>query len=438
MAGKIVSVEKDSLADRAGVMAGDLLIAIDQVKPADILDYQVLTDKPSFNLLLDRAGHQFLASIKKAKFESLGLTFESSVFDELMSCENRCLFCFIDQLPKGVRKSLLLKDDDFRHSFLYGNFITLTNLKQSDISRIIEQRLSPLYVSIHSLNPSVRTSLIRPKKGDPALSFLRELAKALVELHVQIVLCPGINDGEELDATLKGLIDDFPSVASIGIVPVGLTGHRSSLYPLTAVTKEQAAALIDKVSNLQTENLKRFKARKVFLSDEFYLLAQKELPRAEEYEEFYQLENGIGLARLFLNSAMEEINKTSACLKGFEASALTGELGQKVLLQISEALEGVGAKLKVIAVKNHFFSGHVSVTGLLTGYDIIKTLDKIESKGPFLFPDIVLNDDGKFLDDLTVSEVAKMTGKRVIIVPSTGDGFIEEITRMNKGETRWR
>ncbi|MDI6799141.1 MAG: DUF512 domain-containing protein [Actinomycetota bacterium] len=430
MTAKIVSVAESSPAKAAGIREGDILLDINGVVLSDILDYQIHSDSVLPSLLVDRDGRKLQFKIKKGPGENLGLTFESSVFDSLMTCNNRCVFCFIDQLPKGVRKNLLLKDDDFRHSFIYGNFITLTNLAGADIERVIAQRLSPLYVSIHSLNPLVRQNLIRPKGEDMAVDFLRRLSDAGIELHIQIVLCPGINDGKELRNTVDGLIFGFPSVASVGVVPVGLTGHRRGLYPLRPIGRIEAEELINEYGPYQEECLKEMGSAKVFLADEFYIITGKKLPDIDHYEDFPQLENGVGLTRLFLDSARDRLSELEGWPGKARAMILTGELAAGIVKELGKDLNGYGIDLEVWPIKNNFFGGGVSVTGLLTGWDIIKALKDSKEAGPFLLPGIVLNGEGRLLDDLTIDEVADRAKKRIFLVSSTGDGFISDLLKL--------
>lgn len=431
MTAKIVSAAESSPAGAAGIREGDILLDINGVTPNDILDYQIHSDGLLLSLLVDRDGRKLQFKIKKRPGENLGLNFESSVFDSLMTCRNRCVFCFIDQLPGGVRKNLLLKDDDFRHSFIYGNFITLTNLVSADIERIIAQRLSPLYVSIHSLSPLVRQNLIRPKGEDMAVDFLRRLSDAGIELHIQIVLCPGINDGKELRNTVDGLIFGFPSVASVGVVPVGLTSRRRGLYPLRPVGRIEAEGLINEYGLYQEECLKETGSAKVFLADEFYILTGEKFPNIGHYEDFPQLENGIGLTRLFLDSAGDRLSDIKGGpRRALRAIILTGELAAGIMKELCEDLKGHDIDLKVWPIKNNFFGGGISITGLLTGWDIIKVLKDSEETGPFLLPDIVLNGEGRFLDDLTITEVREGTKKRIFLVSSSGGGFISDILKL--------
>jgi len=436
---KIVEVKNNSVADLAEIRAGDVLKKIDDTSLRDIIDFQIYSDEPEFKLNILRDGQDVCYEIKKMPGESLGLKFSSSIFNKVKCCKNKCVFCFIDQLPIGVRKSLLIKDDDYRLSFLYGNFITLTNLEESDLERIIEQRLSPLYISLHSTNPMIRSKLMRTKGDDKALKYLKRLLDAEIRVHIQIVLCPGINDGDVLMSTLSELSRNYNGIESVGIVPVGLTMHREGLYPLRSFASCEAANLIEEVKRLQEKFLKEKGSSWVFLADEFYLLAKVPLPNMEHYQDFPQIENGVGLARLFLNEFEEALNKHADDFRPIIGTVLTGEMAEPILKNVVAKLEQFGVFLKVKKVPNRFFGGKVSVTGLITGSDILELINNESIDGPIILPDIVLNEDKVFLDDLTVEELKERLKVSVSVVPSDGKGFIKDLIKLgNRGDDSCR
>jgi len=432
---KIVEVKSNSVADLAEIRPGDVLKRIDDTSLRDIIDFQIYSDEPKFKLNILRDGRDICHEIKKMPGEPLGLRFSSSIFDKVKCCKNKCVFCFIDQLPRGVRKSLLIKDDDYRLSFLYGNFITLTNLEESDLERIIEQRLSPLYVSLHSTNPMVRSKLMRTKGEDKALKYLKRLLNAEIRVHIQIVLCPGINDGDVLMSTLSELSRNYSGIESVGIVPVGLTTHREGLYPLRSFTSREAATLIEEVKRFQEKFLKENTSPWVFLADEFYLLAKMPLPNMEHYQDFPQIENGIGLSRLFLNEFEEAFNKHADDFRPLRGTLLTGEMAEPIFKNVVAKLKQFGVFLKVKKVPNRFFGGKVSVTGLITGSDVLGLINKESIDGPIILPDIVLNEDKVFLDDLTVEELEERLSVPVSVVPSDGKGFVKDLIKLgNRGD----
>ncbi|HDP69242.1 MAG TPA: DUF512 domain-containing protein [Actinobacteria bacterium] len=327
---------------------------------------------------------------------------------------------------------MLVKDDDYRLSFLYGNFVTLTNLSDLDIERIIEQRLSPLYISLHSTEPSVREKLVRVRGKDMSIEYLNRLLEADIRVHIQIVLCSGINDGT-LKSTLMDIAENYDGIESVGIVPVGLTAHRKGLYPLRSFTSKEAASLIKEIEKLQKEFLNTKNSSWIFLADEFYLMGGSFLPGREHYEDFYQIENGIGITSLFLSEFEEALDEHSNDLRPLRGTIFTGEMAGPILKKVARELEQFGIFLKVKMVPNKFFGGKVSITGLITGSDILKLKDIKNIDGPIVLPNIVLNEDKVFLDDLTVSELEKNLKVQIHVVSSDGKGFIEDLVKLGSG-----
>lgn len=424
MGAKIISVESGSLADVGGIKEGDELVAINGNNLNDVLDYQFFSQDEHINLQLRREGRLFVASIENRDDQGLGIMFASSVFDKVMTCKNSCKFCFVDQLPGGLRSSLYIKDDDYRLSFLYGNFITLTNLEDGDLKRIISQRLSPIYASLHSTDKDIRKDLIRPRVEDRALESLDRLIAGGIETHIQIVLCPGINDGPALTATISELTD--MGVASIGIVPVGLTGHRGGLAEIEPVDSKVAKELIKTITEIQEANLENIGRRTVFMADEFYLVADEKLPKSGSYEGYPQVENGIGLSRIFLDQVESRMEAEKIFFSKREHTVLTSTMAAPVLSQAIESINRrSNGRIRIIDVKNTFFGAQVSVAGLLTGADILACRDRFTKGDSVLVPDITLNQDRLFLDGISEEEIMKDVVFDLRFTPSTGSAFID-------------
>ncbi|MCL5292276.1 MAG: DUF512 domain-containing protein [Actinobacteria bacterium] len=428
MPAKIVEIDPDGVAARHGILPGDILVSINGRRLRDVIDYQLLCDHHSFDLTLRRDGEDRRLAVEKGVGEHLGLRFGSSLFDGLKRCQNRCIFCFIDQLPPGVRKSLKVKDDDYRLSFLYGHFITLTNLTDTDVKRIVEQRLSPLYISLHATDRELHRRMLGMTGDDRAIERFQYLLHGEIDVHVQIVLCPDINDKDELYKTLDDLAE-LKGVLSVGIVPVGLTSQRKGLPELRRVSEEEALDLVDKIKRVQERSLASKGVPWVYLADEFYAATGRALPPAEMYADFPQVENGIGIARLFLDgirsstTALEEI--------GFKKKyiALTGTLARPYLEAAAAELQRTGVEIKVIGVENEFFGHGVTVAGLLAGDDVRRVLHEFSGADSLLIPDVMLNDDGVFVDDVLPGELSESCGIPVEVVPAGGADFIDWLIR---------
>ncbi|MDP3013003.1 MAG: DUF512 domain-containing protein, partial [Candidatus Subteraquimicrobiales bacterium] len=363
----VSEVSKNSLAHRISLQTGDIFLKINNKPLLDIIDYHILSEETDFSALILRGNNLIHLSAKKQVNEPIGLKFTSSIFNGVKICKNRCIFCFIDQLPKGLRKSLYLKDDDYRLSFLYGNFITLTNLQEKDVERIIKNRLSPLYVSLHTTDSRLRKRMLCPKRKDKALEYLNYLLENGIEIHIQIVLCAGVNDGKALIDTLSCLRQNFGKVASVGIVPVGLTKYREKMFPLRLFTKTEIKSLIKYIKDYQQKIKEEKGIYWVYLADEFYLRAKEKLPSFSEYDSFPQLENGIGFIRLFLDGVEKAVSDIRLRKNSEPITVLTGELAAPIL-------EGVAIKLKsrfildvrVVKIFNNFFGRNITVAGLIT------------------------------------------------------------------------
>lgn len=421
MAVEIINVRDDSIGAEMELETGDVLLSINGRPVNDILDYQFYSQDE--NLLLEirrRNGEIWQLDIEKDFDEDLGLEFDGIVFDKLRACTNRCLFCFVDQLPRKMRRTLYVKDDDYRYSFLYGNFITLTNLSEADWEKITIMQLSPLYVSVHCIQGELRARMLKNQRAAGIKADLERLRDANIAVHTQIVLCPGINDGEILEETIEELARLHPSVQSVGIVPVGLTGHRGKLPTLRPMDAEQARALIDTAQGWQ----QRFRASLgtgfVYLADEIYLRAGVEIPAADYYDDYCQLENGIGLSRLLLDEFAALEPQLPKKIAPREVYVLTGLSAAPILNRIIGRLQQVrGLRVEVIPAENQYFGGGVSVTGLLTGSDIIRTLGGTYRGKTVLLPEVVMRDgEGTLLDDMTVEDIIKTSGAKII----TSDG----------------
>ena len=407
MLGLISAVRKNSLAEAAGIVAGDKLVAVDGVQVKDIIELSFYTSDYEVELELENAqGQRRQVHIDKYPDEDLGLEFEAAVFDKVSTCYNNCIFCFVDQMIPGMRKGLYVRDDDYRLSFLYGNFITLTNLKEEDFQRIIQTHMTPLYVSVHATDPKVRCEMMHNRFAGELMDKLERLFAAGIEVHTQIVCCPGYNDGEILSKSFQDLYARHPHVLTMAVVPVGITKHREGLHPLRTFTKEEAAALIDQVTPWQRQCREETGKTFIYLGDEFYLLAGRDVPTAEWYDGFPQLENGIGLTRSFLDEWQATLPSLSSYQAASPAVIPVGESAFTVLQPLLDALnKQFNTAHSFVPVPNQFFGGKVNVTGLLTASDILRTCK--ESGKRLILPAVVLNNDKLFLDDTALEQFRK-------------------------------
>ena len=407
MLGLISAVRKNSLAEAAGIVAGDKLVAVDGVQVKDIIELSFYTSDYEVELELENAqGQRRQVHIDKYPDEDLGLEFEAAVFDKVSTCYNNCIFCFVDQMIPGMRKGLYVRDDDYRLSFLYGNFITLTNLKEEDFQRIIQTHMTPLYVSVHATDPKVRCEMMHNRFAGELMDKLERLFAAGIEVHTQIVCCPGYNDGEILTKSFQDLYARHPHVLTMAVVPVGITKHREGLHPLRTFTKEEAAALIDQVTPWQRQCREETGKTFIYLGDEFYLLAGRDVPTAEWYDGFPQLENGIGLTRSFVDEWQATLPSLSSYQAASPAVIPVGESAFTVLQPFLDALnKQFNTAHSFVPVPNQFFGGKVNVTGLLTASDILRTCK--ESGKRLILPAVVLNNDKLFLDDTALEQFRK-------------------------------
>lgn len=396
---QISNVRKNSLAEQAGIKAGEKLLAIDGVQVKDIIELSFYTASDEVVLTIGaQDGTEREVTISKYPDEDLGLEFESAVFDKVSTCYNKCVFCFVDQMIPGMRKGLYVRDDDYRLSFLYGNFITLTNMKDEDFERIIRTHLSPLYVSVQATDPVVRCQMMNNRFAGELMEKLERLFAAGIQIHTQIVCCPGYNDGEVLAKSFHDLYALHPNVLTMAVVPVGITKHREHLPQLATFTKEQAAQVVEQVTAWQKVCREETGKTFIYLGDEFYLLAEQDVPSAEWYDGFPQLENGIGLTRNFICEWEEEMAHLHSFKPTAPAVIPVGESAYKVLQPMLDKLNvDFGAEHRFQAVPNTFFGGKVNVTGLLTAGDILQNVQEER----IILPAVVLNNDNLFLDDMS-------------------------------------
>ena len=407
----IAKVTPGSPAAMVGIRAGWKLIRIDNQRIGDLIDYRILEADERLTLLIARDdGKLKRIRIRKSAGSSLGLSFDPLTIDRLQSCPNQCLFCFVDQNPPGLRRALYVKDDDYRLSFLYGNFITLNRVREDDLKRIIRLQMSPLYVSVHTTNPELRTQMMGTKLAQRGLSNLRQLVPAGIKIHSQLVLCPDLNTGAELERSIADLAALGENILSVALVPVGLTRYRSEKSSLRSYTADEARLLVEQTEVLQQQFLADRAGRFVFLADEFYNLASRAYPPAASYEGYPQLENGVGLARLFLEELeqlKEKLPRLNLFRRELTITIVTGKAALSLLEPLVDRLRLVeGLKVNLVAAENYFFGREVTVSGLLTGSDLQKALEKKE-KGDLIFiANNLLRDGGDlFLDDLSIEEV---------------------------------
>lgn len=420
MLGCISNVRRHSLAEKAGIQPGEKLCSVNGCNVQDIIDLSFLTSDEVVELEIENAaGAKRLVQIEKYPDEDLGLEFESAVFDKVRTCYNNCIFCFVDQMIPGMRPGLYVRDDDYRLSFLYGNFITLTNMRDEDFDRIIRTHLSPLYISVHATDPDVRCKMMNNRFAGQLMEKINRLLEAGIQIHTQIVCCPGYNDGEVLKRTFADLYALHPGVLTMAVVPVGLTKHREHLHPMRTFTPQEAAEIVDAVSGWQKQCREETGKSFVYLGDEFYLLAGKELPPSEYYDGFPQLENGIGLARNFLNEWKTALKTLQYAYGAEQAVIPVGESAFRVLQPMMEAFNRqYGTKHSFVSVKNLFFGGHVNVTGLLTGGDILAAVKDCER---LILPGVVLNNDNLFLDDMSLDDFKRSFQGKVEIAKDAGE-----------------
>ena len=432
MALYVTAVDENSPAERFGLTVGCALLAIDGHPLNDALDYQFYTTPTSFSLEVCENEQHRTVQITKAEYEPLGCNFKTYLGDEKHSCANHCMFCFIDQLPPGMREPLYFKDDDERLSFLFGNYITLTNLTDHEIDRIIQMHISPIFVSVHTTNPALRVRMLANKRGGEVLKYLPRLVEGGIAVNCQLVLCRGINDGEELRRTLGDLLELTPMVQSIAAVPCGVTDYRQNLFKQTPYDAETSAAVIDIMEEFGDECKRRHGKRIIYPSDEWYLKAGRPIPPAEFYEDFDQLENGVGMMRLFEDEFRAELDRPHRIYGTKQIDVVTGTMAGPLITEMMDELHRQYPMIdvKVHVVKNNFFGGNVGVAGLVTATDIIAQCEgKLES-GTLGIPAVMLREEkDTFLDDMTIAQLGERLGVKVEVLPVGGGDEAKALLR---------
>lgn len=429
-------VKPDSIAYELEIEAGDVLLKINNDEIEDIFDYQFLVEDEELEILIRKPnGEEWILDVEKDADEDLGIEFENGLMDDYKSCHNKCVFCFIDQMPPGMRDDLYFKDDDSRLSFLQGNYVTLTNMKQKDIDRIIRYHLGPINISIQAMNPELRCKLLNNRFAGDALKNIKTLYEGQIEMNGQVVLCKGLNDGEELDRTIRELMDYFPYMQSLSVVPAGLTKFRDNLYPLELFTKEDAKAVIDQIEEWQRKIYEEHGVHFVQASDEWYILAEREFPEEERYDGYMQLENGVGMMRLLYDEFVEALCEQEGDDREINCSLATGVLAYPLLVKLcnlaTEKFPNIN--IQCYCIKNEFFGESITVSGLITGVDLIKQL-KNKDLGKYLMlpSNILRSGEDLFLDDVTLGELENALQVPVNIVESSGKGFLEALIGCGK------
>lgn len=433
MAVRITSVEPGSPARRARIHKGDTLISINGNAITDVLDYRFyMTDEHLEILLCDQEKKLRTVVVEKDEYDDLGLEFETYLMDRQMGCKNACIFCFVDQTPPGMRKSLYFKDDDTRMSFLFGNYTTLTNLKEGDIQRIIKMHISPINISIQTMNPALRVQMMKNPFAGESLKFVRMLTEGGIKINTQIVLCPGYNDGEELEYSLSELAKLGPNVQSIAVVPVGLTRYREKLTPLRGFFPQEAVEVVKTMERWGEYFCKEYGTRTAYASDEFYILAGKDFPPYEFYEDFAQLENGVGMMTLMQHDFAQALKEAQLeqSPAAHRCTIATGQLAypmmQDFAVRVQRAFPQVQVQVKKI--RNDFWGPTITVAGLITGQDLLAQLEGLDLGSELLIPaNMLRHEQDRFLDDLTLEQVQETLG--VPVLPVENDAF-ELLARM--------
>ena len=427
----ISSVAPGSIAQEMGIEPGDRLLEVNGKSPEDVFDYRYLMNEEEILVLIRKAnGEEWELEIEKEYEDDLGIEFENGLMDDYRSCRNKCIFCFIDQLPKGMRSTLYFKDDDSRLSFLQGNYLTLTNMSEHDIDRIIQYKLSPINISFQTMNPELRCKMLHNRFAGEIFDKVKRLKEAGIIMNGQIVLCRGVNDGAELERSIRELTAYMPQLESVSVVPVGLTRYRDGLYPLEPFTKEDACEVLDLIHSWQEKLYKEWGNHFIHAGDEWYILAERPIPEEKTYDGYLQLENGVGMVRLL----EEEVAQTLAGMTGddrkIHRTIATGELAAPFLRKHVDAVQKKypNVDIQVLAIKNEFFGGKITVAGLITGTDLISQLKGKDLGDRLLLTNHMLKSgEPVFLDDVTVDDVQNALQIKVSIVESSGADFVSSL-----------
>ena len=427
----IKAVHEGSIAWELEIEPGDQLLEMNNVKIKDIFDYQFLSEEEELVLLVQKAnGEQWELEIEKDMDEDLGIEFENGLMDDYRSCHNKCIFCFIDQMPPGMRETLYFKDDDSRLSFLQGNYITLTNMSDEDVDRIIRYRLAPINISVHTTNPELRCKMLTNRFAGQALDKIKTFYEAGIPMNAQIVLCKGINDGAELDRTIEDLSGYLPFMESLSVVPIGLTKFREGLYPMEPFGKEDARAVLDQIHRWQAKLEPVCGGHFVHASDEWFILAELPFPDDEYYDGYEQLENGVGMMRLFISEFEASMEERKGDDRTRKVTIATAKLAYDTICYFAREIEKKypNVTVQVVCIRNDFFGESITVTGLMTGQDIIAQVKELDLGDALILPENVLKaDEPIFLDDISVEEMEKVLGVPVLISPADGEGFIDVV-----------
>ena len=429
----IRSVEEGSIAWELGIEAGDKLISINDNEIEDVFDYHFLVNDEELIVLIEKPdGEEWELEIEKDYEEDLGISFEQGLMDEYRSCRNKCMFCFIDQMPKGMRDTLYFKDDDSRLSFLQGNYITLTNMSDDDVRRIVKYHLEPINISFHTTNPELRCKMLHNRFAGDALKKVDILYEGGITMNGQIVLCKGENDGEELERSIRDMTKYLPYLQSVSVVPVGLTKYREGLYPLESFEKDDAKKVLKTIHKWQKKIYEEHGTHFIHAGDEWYILAEEEVPEEERYDGYLQLENGVGMLRLLQNEFEETFNALAGDNREKEISMATGVLAYPYLKKMIEKLQTKYTNITVHLYKiiNHFFGEKITVAGLITGQDLIDQLKGQPLGDTLLLPCNMLRDGEEvLLDDVTLTDVKEALQVDIDIVKSSGQDFVEAIIK---------
>ncbi len=429
----ISKVLPQSIGEEMELTPGDELISINGQVIEDVFDYHYLVDDDYLELLVRKEnGEEWELEIEKDYEEDLGIEFENSLMDEYRSCRNNCIFCFIDQMPEGMRETLYFKDDDSRLSFLQGNYVTLTNMSDHDIDRIIQYHLAPINISFQTTNPQLRCKMLNNRFAGDIFPKVQRLYEAGIEMNGQVVLCKGINDGEELERTIKDLTRYLPHLKSVSIVPVGLSKYRDGLYPLEPFNKEDAERVLDTVHQWQEKLYPEYGLHFIHCSDEWYILAERELPREDQYDGYLQLENGVGMLRLLEEEVKEALLHSGEESVKRQVSIATGRLAAPFIRKNVELVANVykDLEVEVFPIRNDFFGEMITVSGLITGQDLIAQLKNQKLGERLLIPCNMLRaGENVFLDDITVETVEKELGIPVVVVDEDGASFVRALTQ---------
>lgn len=455
---RVTSVHSQSLAYHAGIVPGDVIVAINGEPLRDVIRYHELVNAPTITMTIERSGIETDRTIARENDAELGIELDAPTFDRIRTCDNHCPFCFIYQLPKGMRETLYVKDDDYRLSFLYGNFTTMTRFNELDLERVIDEGLSPLYVSVHATDPEVRSVLLRNKRGAISLRWLGPLLENGIDVHMQIVVCPGINDGDVLRATLEDIADQYPTVSSIAVVPLGVSDH-SNEESMIPHTQDQAKADVAIVKEFQRLFLALKNSRTVYVSDEYYIIAGLEIPTLQDYDDLSQTENGVGMVAEFrdvfektvsgrqsqqaprktgffqwveaapafgyrqekLPAESTQVSSTITSRPRNPVVIMTGEYALPILSPMVEELKNIlNVDIKVKGVKNEFFGGNIKVAGLVTGQDLIREISKLDKNSHIVIPDVMLT-KGLFIDGVSIDSI----DRAVSVIETTASALYE-------------